>query len=82
MEAWALEWATKTAEVQAEAADVAIIILMVSVAAAEDQQVQDKMVKIQQFRMELVAGAMLEDLVMDQVHRVVELDQIIAGLLG
>jgi hypothetical protein len=72
LEAWAKEWVIKTAEAQAEAEEQAATGNMEQQAVAVAHLTQDKMVRIQHKQTELVVLDMLEDLVLDQEHLVVE----------
>jgi putative NIF3 family GTP cyclohydrolase 1 type 2 len=72
LEAWVKEWAIKMAEAQAEAAEQAETGNMAQQAVAVAHLTQDKMVRIQHRQTELVVLDMLEDLVLDQEHLVVE----------
>jgi hypothetical protein len=72
LETWVKEWVIKMAEAQAEAAEQEEIGSMEQQAAEAVQLLQDKMVKTQHRQTELVVLDMLEDLVLDQEHLVVE----------
>jgi hypothetical protein len=72
LEAWAKEWVIKTAEAQVVAEEQVETGNMEQQAEAEEQDLQDKMVRIQHKQTELVVLDMLEDLVLDQEHLVVE----------
>jgi Tfp pilus assembly protein PilO len=72
MEAWAKGWAIKMAEAQEAEAEQAEAGNTAQQAEAAEQNLQDKMVRIQHRQTELVVLDMLEDLVGDQEHLVVE----------
>jgi hypothetical protein len=69
---WVKAWEIKMAEAQAEAAEQEEIGSMAQQEEAEEHHLQDKMVRIQHRQTELEALDMLEDLVLDQEHLVVE----------
>jgi hypothetical protein len=72
LEIWVKEWVIKMAEAQAEAEEQEEIGSTAQQAAEAVQLLQDKMVRTQHRQTELEALDMLEDLVLDQEHLVVE----------
>ena len=82
LEAWVLEWVTKSAEVQAEAEAQEEIGSTEQQAEAEAHQALDKMVRTLHRQTELEALDMLEDLDSDLEHQAAELDQTTAGHHG
>jgi hypothetical protein len=72
LEIWVKAWEIKMAEAQAEAEEQEEIGSMAQQAEAEEQNLQDKMVRIQHRQTELAVLDMLEDSGLDQEHQVVE----------